>query len=400
MIDRLAVIGPFRGPSGYDRHTREFVRQFVALGVDVHLTNLDGWSTPVPAEMSEQLFDELSEPNGAGTVLQFVMPTHLSPRPGARNVNYTMFEADRIPAAWVGCAQLCDLVVVPTEAARDAWTASGVDPERVRVSPLGVDGSFFSQTCEPLAIDVGGGRAVADFGTRFLHVGELRPRKNQLGLLRAWIHATAPDDDAVLVLKCPAVPHMVEQLIADVVAMQEQLGRTLAEAAPIVLMSALLTDRQMRSLYAAATHYISMSCGEGWDQVMMEAAVAGLHLIAPRHTAYVGYLREGDAEFIPAPLAPARFSGRTGAEDLVFFDGLSWWPPDEEAAAEIIRGAIDGRRARQPPPSARIASTYTWEAAARRLLAVLEESSGRSPAQSTTNAGPLAPNTGIGLGTG
>jgi hypothetical protein len=114
-----------------------------------------------------------------------------------------------------------------------------------------------------------------------------------------------------------------------------------------------------------------MSCGEGWDQVTMEAALAGLHLVVPRHTAYLEYLHEGDAEFIPTALVPATFFGRTGASDRVFFEGTCWWRPDGEAAAEIIRGAIDGRLARQPPPSARLASTYTWEAAGRQLLALL-----------------------------
>jgi glycosyltransferase involved in cell wall biosynthesis len=371
VIERLAVVGPFRGASGYDRVTREFVRQFVALGVDVHLRNLDAWSSPMPDDMREPWLEELATPNGAETVLHFVMPSLLRPQPGARNVNHTMFEADRIPADWAARARLCDLVVVSTSVAREAWIASGADPARVCVSPLGVDGEFFSQTCEPATIALGDGRAVADFGTRFLHVGELRPRKNQLGLVRAWLRATARDDDAVLIIKCPAVPHMVDQFIGDIAAAQRDLGLALEDAAPIVLMPALLSERQMLGLYAAATHSISMSCGEGWDLVTMEAALAGLHLVVPRHTAYLEYLHEGDAEFIPTALVPATFLGRTGAEDRVWFEGACWWRPDEEAAADIIRGAIDGRRARQPPPSARLASTYTWEAAARQLLELL-----------------------------
>ena len=371
MIERLAVVGPFRGASGYDRVTREFVRQFVALGVDVHLRNLDDWSSPLPDELRESWFDELATPNGAETVLHFAMPSRLLPEPGARNVNYTMFEANRIPADWAARARLCELVAVATGASRDAWIASGVDPARVCVSPLGVDGEFFSQRCEPPAIAVGDGRAVADFGTRFLHVGELRPRKNHLGLVRAWLRATVRDDDAVLIIKCPAVQHMVDQFLGDVSATQRELGLALDDAAPIVLMPALLSERQMLGLYAAATHYVSMSCGEGWDLVTMEAALAGLHLVVPRHTAYLEYLHEGDAEFIPTALVPATFAGRTGAEDRVLFEGACWWRPDEEAAAEIIRGAIDGRRARQPPPSARLASTYSWEAAGRRLLELL-----------------------------
>jgi hypothetical protein len=164
---------------------------------------------------------------------------------------------------------------------------------------------------------------------------------------------------------------MVDQLLVDITATQHEFGLALKDAAPIVLMPALLSERQMLGLYATATHYISMSCGEGWDQVTMEAALAGLHLVVPRHTAYLEYLHEGDAEFIPTALVPATFLGRIGAEDRVFFEGSCWWRPDGEAAAEIIRGAIDGRLARQPPPSARLASTYTWEAAGRQLLELL-----------------------------
>ncbi len=390
-IERLDVIGPFLGPSGYDRHTRELVRGLAALGVDVGLTNLDGWSTPMPAEMRDPWFETLPRATGADTLLHFTMPSQVLPRPAVRNVNYTMFEASGIPAAWVAAADRCDLVVVPTHAARDAWARSGVDAARVRVSPLGVDGEFFSRRSAPLRLSLDDGRPVAGFATRFLHVGELRPRKNQIGLLRAWLTATVPDDDAVLILKCPAVPHMVAQLAADLQALQRELGRGLADAAPACLLSALLTEEQMLALYATATHYVSVSHGEGWDQVMMEAAVAGLHLVAPNHTAYLEYLGDDDAEFIPSTLGPATFEGRVGAEDQVFFDGLAWWHPDGQATVEILRGAIDGTRARQVPPSARIASTYTWQAAARRLVEVLD-------GQPTPEPGPagLAATTGFG----
>jgi glycosyltransferase involved in cell wall biosynthesis len=243
-------------------------------------------------------------------------------------------------------------VIVPTRAARDAWTGSGVPGARVRVSPLAVDGEFFSRPAAPLPIVVGDGRDLASFGTRFLHVGELRPRKNHLGILRAWLDATRPDDDAVLILKCPAHAHMVAQLREDVAALQSRLGRLLSAAAPVVVMPSTLTEAEMLGLYAAATHYISMSHGEGWDQVMMEAAVAGLRLVAPRHTAYLEWLR-------------------------IFFDGLRWWEPDAEAAAEIIRGIVDGRGRAKPPPSARLASTYTWESAARQLLEAMDAGTAR-----------------------
>jgi hypothetical protein len=46
----------------------------------------------------------------------------------------------------------------------------------------------------------------------------------------------------------------------------------------------------MPGLYAAATHYWSMTHGEGRDQPMTEAAASGLRLITPDHTAYRTYL--------------------------------------------------------------------------------------------------------------
>jgi hypothetical protein len=197
----LEVIGPFKGSSGYDRHTREFVREFVRQGVRVRLEHLAGWSVDLPAELRETWFDSLQAPVDAETVLHFTMPNHAWARRGKRNVNYTMFEADRIPRQWAECAAAHDLIVLPTESSFKAWANSGVPEERLRISPLGVDGQFFSAPAEPLPLTTTEGRPVACYRTRFLNIAELRPRKNHLGLLRSWIRATKRDDDAVLLLK-------------------------------------------------------------------------------------------------------------------------------------------------------------------------------------------------------
>lgn len=372
---RLEVIGPFQGASGYDRHTRELVRQLVALGVRVQLVPLAGWSTDLPEAHRETWFDRLSAPVEAETALHFTMPSQARPRPGRRNVNYTMFEADRIPEAWARAASGHDRIVVPTESSRSAWLASGVPPERLRISPLGVDGEFFSRASEPLPIAVGSaGRPLASFRRRFLNVADLRQRKNHLGLLRTWLAATCQEDDAVLVLKLGARhPGVLERFREDVGALLARRGAGLGSAAPVVFLAGYLTEDELRSLYHSATHYISLSRGEGWDQVMMEAAAAGLELIAPRHSAYISYLGEEDARLIPAEPVPAQLEGATGIEDRVLFDGARWWQPDEAAAAEVVRSIVRGDGPPRPPPRARLLSEYTWEKAARRLVELIEE---------------------------
>jgi FkbM family methyltransferase len=370
---RLKVVGPYKGGSGYDRITRAFVREFVRQGMRLELHDLPGWSTPLP-EHAHSVFDRLSVPVGAETMLHFTMPHHARAEPGLRNVNYTMFEADRIPAHWVDLAQAHEVIALPSEAAFRAWADSGVPASKLRVCPLGVDADFFSEPAAPADLATPDGRPIASFRSRFLHIGELRRRKNHVGLLRAWMNATHRDDDAVLILKVAAFQNnTLLQFQEDVFEMQQRLGRSLAQAAPVVMLADYLPDDMIRALYAAATHYLSLSHGEGWDLPMMEAAVCGLALVAPAHSAYLTYLREDEAYLIPAPLGSARFDGKLTPEDALLFHGVQWWHPDEDAAADIIRRIVAGSAAPRRSPRDRIAADYNWEKVAAALLAAIRE---------------------------
>ena len=365
----LEVLGPFKGSSGYDRHTREFVREFLRQGVNVKLTPLWGWSIELPPAMRETWFDNLDGPVSADTILHFTMPNQAQPRAAMRNINYTMFEAERIPQSWAACAPGQDLIVVPTESSYCAWALSGVPEAKLRICPLGVDGEYFGTPAPPASLKTPNGRTLDSYRYRFLNIAELRPRKNHLGLLRSWIRATTPEDDAVLVLKASIFQEgVMEEFQSDLVIMQQRLGRSVNDAAPVIMIGSIVTNEMMRSLYASATHYFSLSRGEGWDQAMMEAAAAGLQLIAPKHSAYLSYLNDEEAYLIPASLQPARFEGRMGLADWTWFAGLRWWEPDEDAAVEIIRRIVRNEAEPKRSPQARIVRDYTWEKAAQKLL--------------------------------
>lgn len=371
-MSALEVVGPFKGSSGYDRHTREFVREFVRQGVSVELVNLNGWSNELPPSLRETWFDQLSLPVDAKTTLHFTTPDRGRPRFGKRNINYTMFEADRIPSAWARRAFAHDLIVVPTESSLRAWVDSGVPRHMLRICPLGVDSARFAAPVEPAPLIVPDGRPVSSFRSRFLNIGELRPRKNHIGLLRAWVKATHRDDNAVLIVKASVFQSRVlPEFQADVTHMQQQEGRALADAAPVLMLTSALPGEMIRSLYAASTHYISMSHGEGWDQPMMEAAVSGLNLIAPGHSAYLSYLRPLDAYLLPAMQVPAKIDGHLGREDRLLFDGLEWWDPDVDAAADLIRAIVAGRAEPRSSPKQRIAAKYSWANAAAQLLELI-----------------------------
>jgi glycosyltransferase involved in cell wall biosynthesis len=318
-------------------------------------------------------FDSLTRPVGARTILHCCLPTQVELDSRRSNVNYTMFEATPIPRSWAAASALVERVVVPTESSARMWAAGGVTGQRLAICPLGLDSGAYAAimpgTPAPDMID---DAEVLARRIRVLNVADVNPRKNLSGLLRVWFRATNRDDDAALLLKpgfyAPDSRERLHRLLANAAA---ETGVTLAKAAPIHVIDRLFPDVEMPALFASATHYISLSFGEGWDQPMVEAGAAGLRLIAPAHSAYLAYLDPSCATLIPS--RPVAASPVAGAELADLFGNATWWQPDEAAAVAAIRAAIAGQDATIVSPRERILRQLTWEQAARRLLEILTE---------------------------
>lgn len=373
MSRAIKVRGPYKGPSGHDHHVREFVRHLALQGIRQQLIDLPEWGPlKLPEEMRDPWFDTLSAPVDASAIIHFCMPHQVRIQRDLLNLNYTMFEASRIPKTWVAHNLRHDLVILPTSSSKDAWLRADFPEERIRLCPLGVDPDRFHPGVQPLELMDRRGRSVLNYRTRVLNVSELSPRKNLLGLLRVWIRTTTVHDDAILILKIGRyAPGWTLRLMRDLDATERSIGKSRKESAPIRFIDQLFRDSEMPRLFAAATHYWSMSHGEAWDQPMVEAAAAGLRLIAPAHSAYLTYLDETVARMIPARRMPAVFDG--GGDLRKLFEGAEWWEPAEDAAAEAVREAVSGADHDRPTARDRIANTFTWEQATTHLIAILDE---------------------------
>jgi len=373
MVSGVRIRGPFTGPSGYDHHVREFARGLWDLSVPVELRNLDDWGpVQLPRNLRDPWFEKLDKPVDARSTVHFSFPSQVTPDAGRLDINFTMFEATRIPAHWAAAHTASDLIVLPTEHSRRAWLESGVPESKLRLCPLGVRTDLHRPGVKPLPLTGRDGRPLASYAVRFLNVSELGARKNLDGLLVAWLRATSRHDDTVLILKVGCYnPGSLATFEAEVQAAELQAGKRLDEAAPVHFIYDLFPDADMPRLFAAATHYISLSFGEGWDLSMIEAAASGLSLIAPRHSAYLAYLDEDIATMISCREVPALDADGFWVSDL--FEGANWWVPDgDEAVARIEeavqRGPVSDARARQ-----RMVERFTWKHAAQRLIEVLDE---------------------------
>jgi len=372
VIEALTIRGPFHGPTGYDRHVRGFTRALRDLGVAIQLIDLPQWGPiQLPIELRDPWFDTLDRPVGARTVLHFSTPLQVRPVPGRVNVNYTMFEATPIPQPWAALSDHCDHIVVPTASSAEMFQAGGVRAERLALCPLGISPKAFTTIAPSERVQDETSHDCWQRASRFLNVAEVSSRKNLAGLLRAWLRATTLDDDAALILKAGFYAPGSRARFAEMLAHAEtETGIAAKNAAPICVVDRLFSDAEMPGLFAATTHYISLSFGEGWDQPMVEAGAAGLRLIAPAHSAYLAYLDPSCASLIPSAAVPA---GPLAGPDLFsLFHASAWWQPDEAAAIAAIRAAIDGQDRALVPPRERILRDLTWERAARRLIDLLK----------------------------
>lgn len=371
LPEGLIVRGSLSGPSGYAHMSRHFLKHLLEQKITLRTLGLygrEGWQPPGESE-ADRFFDT---PVRAKGVLNFLIPALVEPIAGTRSVCFSMFEGTRVPGYWVRFNLNHDLVIVPTESSRLAWADSGYPEDRLRVCPLGVDIGVDPAGVAPLALAGPNGRPLSSYRTRILNVSDFIPRKNIDGLLRTWLRTTRPDDDAVLVIKAGKGSASQSRAMQEIVHKTEQaVGKTLAQAAPVLIANVHLTDGQMQGLVRACTHYWSMSHGEGWDLPMTQAGAFDLQLIAPDHSAYQAYLDDSVATLIPSDTGPA-FEPYTQTPWTPFF-GLEWWRPDEDAAADILRAIIDGRAPVRQGARERLRSQFSWEQATRTLTDILRD---------------------------
>ena len=150
MVKSLIIAGHYRRPTGYGCHVRETARGLDKLGIRVQLVDLPtGSRGALPEEKLDPWFDTLDRSVGAGAVLHICLPHQARIMAGLLNINFTTFEATRIPETWARLSMNQDLVVLPTQSSRRAWTAGGIAEERLRLGPsarifwaIGVLGGF------------------------------------------------------------------------------------------------------------------------------------------------------------------------------------------------------------------------------------------------------------------
>jgi len=217
---------------------------------------------------------------------------------------------------------------------RDMSRILGVDPRKVRVTPLGVDKAFAPV---PEAGKLASFRRRHGLGEGYvLFVGNMKPHKNLERLVRAFAALGKPEYKLVLAGTEDPRYGGVRRAVAD-----QRLGRR-------VVFLGIASPAELRMLYAAARVLALPSLYEGFGLPPLEAMACGTPVVASQAASLPEVV--GEAALLVDPL-------------------------DEDALARALRAAVEREplRRRLRKLGLERARRYSWNETARVTAEALEE---------------------------
>lgn len=154
--------------------------------------------------------------------------------------------------------------------------------------------------------------------TKFLSIGAWGDRKNQLGVLKAYLGEFTKADRVELTMWIPRADfNQIHALVAAAgVAADELPAVTIPDA------TVELSEEELLSLYARHHCFVSATRGEGWGLGLFEAAIMGLAVVSPLYGGQFDFLNDYTALFhVPHVNTPCFGSPRTAAQSA---DGTMW----------------------------------------------------------------------------
>ncbi|MCL5038240.1 MAG: glycosyltransferase [Firmicutes bacterium] len=331
----MQIIGPVYDASGYAAATRALAVELMKRGVKVQLTPLAWGQTAVPLDEEERRYLEKARHNRTtgGPQIFFSIAPNFRKEPGRPAIGYTMLESDGLPPHWVGKCLTMDEIWVPSNFNRETFARSGVNLEKIRVMPLGIDTSLFSPEAPPF-------KPPGIQGFIFFSNFEWILRKGYDLLLTAFAEEFPDSQDVYLLLRTYSNGpdfDLSGQKISQ--RIRTFLGEREKVLPRILLLPGIYDSRHLASFYTGSHCFLLPTRGEGWNLPALEALSCGRPVITTAWSGHLQYLTSENSYLIPVEgLEPVPRLGIPNDETYV---GTNWARPSLPATRRLMRRVVE-----------------------------------------------------------
>jgi glycosyltransferase involved in cell wall biosynthesis len=199
------------------------------------------------------------------------------------NIQWIVFESTRIPENILALCQTSEQVWVPTDWGRSVLISNGIDSDRIRVIPEGVDGNrFHTHGRRPYR---------KDRPFRFLSIGKYEQRKCLDETIDAFAQVYANTPAIELIIKSNYFVNHDQKL--------QQLQGRIQHLNNVTLLWGEMSSDELANLYRSCDAFVLPSRAEAWGLPLIEAAASGLPIITTMYSGHSEYLQHISDSVLP-----------------------------------------------------------------------------------------------------
>lgn len=307
-MKKVLLRGPVFSKSGYGEHTRQIYKYLLTKNLEIDIQALNWGMTPWHLNHKEMggLIGKMQEdcrfdPNKKYDVtIQCQLPNEWDPNLGVYNVGITAgVETTNCNPSWTTVnVQNMDKVIVPSEFTKRCFLAGGLTTTTdIDVVPEAYFEELLEEDSKPL-------REIESLPTsfNFLTVGVLTgaspetDRKNLFYLIKWFVEEFRREKDVGLIIKTNKGRDTELDKIVTEKLLKQVMNELNHKGTPkVYLLHGEMSREDMNSLYRSKKikAFVSTTRGEGFGLPFLEAATAGLPVLATDWSAHTEFLNVG-----------------------------------------------------------------------------------------------------------
>jgi glycosyltransferase involved in cell wall biosynthesis len=309
---------PLSMVDGYGRHALAIFKGFKLLGCDPILKDVD-WIDRLflPADIEgEKIKGSHRVPSKIGCVMSLPYDNHIYNHQSVDKIVITQFETNKIPEKHVVKVNNCHHLIVTSKFQVKVWKDSGVHIP-ISVMTPGVDTNYFTNK-----------ERIPDGKFRVLLLGAITGRKNPLGAIAIFQHASQGDSSWRLTIKTRKTDAI--RKIEEVASRDPRIEVVVGDSHPDSVLQ----------YYYSNNVLLWPSKGEGVGLPPLEMMATGGELVCSDNSGMSDFVSDGHCYPIrTSHMESASIPGQGFSQDYIkqFGDVGDWWVPDIAHAIDQLR---------------------------------------------------------------